>query len=57
MCPSDYWLFQFGKADDGTNCEKNFTLDWRKWEAYKGTRFYNGEHTLVVKAVAEPSGR
>jgi len=47
--PCHPWLFQFGKADDGTSCEKQLTLNGNKWEVYKGTRFYNGKHALVVK--------
>ena len=34
---------------DGTSCETEFKLQPRKWQDYKGTRFYDGERTLVVK--------
>ena len=29
--------------------EKNFELQTRKWEEYKGTRYYDGDKALVVE--------
>ena len=49
MRPGHHWFCQFGDAGDGTSCEKEFKLQPRKWQDYKGTRFYNGECALVVK--------
>jgi len=36
---------------------KNRVLQPRKWEEYKGTRFYNGQHALVVKNVDRDSSQ
>jgi len=47
--PGHHWLCQFGEACDGTSCENEFKLQARKWEDYKGTRFYDGERALVFK--------
>ena len=47
--PGDHWLCELGDAGDGTSCEKKFELGPRKWEDYKGTRFYNGDQALVIK--------
>jgi hypothetical protein len=41
-----------GEARDvgnGTSCEKQFNLDHRKCEDYRGTRFYNKDSALVIK--------
>ena len=47
--PGHHWLCELGDAGDGTSCEKKFELGPRKWEDYKGTRFYNGDQALVIK--------
>jgi len=47
--PGHPWLCQFEDAGDGTSCENEFNLQARKWEDYKGTRFYDGEHAVVIK--------
>jgi len=47
--PGHHWLCQFRDACDGTSCENEFNLQARKWEAYKGTRFYECERALVIK--------
>jgi len=47
--PGHHWLCQFWDASDGTSCENEFKLQVRKWEDYKGTRFYDGERALVIK--------
>ena len=47
--PGHHWLCELGDAGDGTSCEKKFELGPRRWEDYKGTRFYNGDQALVIK--------
>jgi hypothetical protein len=32
-----------------TSCEKKFNLSNRKWEDYRGTRFYKGDSVFVIK--------
>ena len=42
-------MLKFGKVAGNMNCvEKEFTLGPRKFEKYKGCRFYNGDCDLVV---------
>ncbi len=47
--PGHHWLCEFGDAGNGTSCEKQFNLDHRKCEDYRGTRFYNKDSALVIK--------
>jgi len=47
--PGHHWVCQFGDACDGTSCENEFKLQARKWEDYKGTRFYDVERALLIK--------
>ena len=47
--PGHHWLCEFGDAGNGTSCEKKFNLSHRKWEDYRGTRFYTGDSALVIK--------
>ena len=49
MRPGHHWLSELGDAGDGTSCENEFKLGARRWEDYKGTRFYHGDQTLVIK--------
>ena len=43
------WILKFGKVDGRDSCvEKEFILGPRKFEEYKGCRFYNGDCNLVV---------
>ena len=50
MRPGHHWNFEFGKAQDGSSCEKLFSLPQRRSGVeYKGTRFYDGQSALVVK--------
>ena len=49
MRPCQHWHCQFGDDCYRTRCEKEFKLQVCKWEDYKGTRFCNGERTLVIK--------
>ena len=46
--PGHHWLFEFGDAGNGTSCEKQFNLDHRKCQDYRGTRFYNEDSALVI---------
>ena len=49
MCPGHHWLLKFGKVAGSMICvEKEFILGPRKFEEYKGCRFYNGDCVLVV---------
>ena len=47
--PGHHWLCEFGDAGNGTSCEKQFNLDHRKCEDYRGTHFYNKDSALVIK--------
>ena len=50
-CPGHNWILKFGigKVDGIMSCvEKEFILGPRKYEKYKGRRFYNGDCALVV---------
>ena len=49
MRPGHHWLFEFGDAGNGTSCVKQFNLEHRKWEDYRGTRVYNEDCALVIK--------
>ena len=47
--PGHHWLLKFGKvAGSDSYVEKEFILVPRKFEEYKGCRFYNGDCDLVV---------
>ena len=47
--PGHFWLLKLGKVAGSDSCvEKEFILGPRKFEEYKGCRFYNGECSLVV---------
>ncbi len=49
VCPGHHWLLKFGKvAGSDSRVEKEFILGARKFEEYKGCRFYNGDCALVV---------
>ena len=48
MCPGYNWLQKFGKVGGRMRCVEEFMWDPRKFEEYKGRRFYNGDYTLVV---------
>ncbi len=37
MRPDHHWLCEFGDAGNGTSCERQFNLDHRKCEDYRGT--------------------
>ena len=47
--PGHQWFYEFCDVSDDTSCEKEFKLTNHRSEDYKGTRFYNGGRTLVVK--------
>jgi hypothetical protein len=49
MRPGHHWLCEFGDAGNGTSCERQFNLDHRRCEDYRGTRFYNKDSALVIK--------
>ncbi len=43
-------LGRFGTVPGSMSCvEKNFELKTRKWEEYKGTRYYDGDKVLVFE--------
>ena len=49
VCPGHNWLLKFGKVPGNMSCvEKEFKLDPRKCEEYKGVRFGDGDCVLVV---------
>ncbi len=47
--PGHHWLCEFGDTGNDTSCEKQFNLDHRKCEDYRGTCFYNKDSALVIK--------
>ena len=47
--PGHYWIFEFGEASQGSSVEKEFHLQGRRSEVYKGTRFTHGDKCLIVK--------
>ena len=49
MRPGHHWLCEFGDAGNGTSCVKQFNLEHRKWEDYRGTHVYNEDCALVIK--------
>jgi hypothetical protein len=47
--PGHHWLLKFGQVAGSDSCvEKELILGPRKFEEYKGSRFYNGDFALVV---------
>ena len=45
--PGHHWIFEFGDAGEGSNCEKLFSLPQRRsGVVYKGTCFYHGDQAL-----------
>ncbi len=49
-CDLDTFGYKFGTVPGSMNCvEKKFQLQDHKWEEYRGTRYYDGDNTLVVE--------
>ncbi len=49
MRPGHNWMLKFGTVAGSMSClEKEFILGPRKFEEYKGRRFYNVDYNLVV---------
>jgi hypothetical protein len=45
-----FWISKLGTVPGSMSCvEKKFELQGRKWEEYKGTRYSDGDSTLVVE--------
>ena len=50
MRPGHFWICKFGTVPGSMSCvEKKFDLQSRKWEEYKGTRYYDGDRALAVE--------
>ncbi len=50
MWSGHFWICKFGTVPGSMICvEKKFELQGRKWEDYRGTRYYDGDSTLVVE--------
>jgi hypothetical protein len=50
MHPGQFWICKLGTVLGRMSCvEKKFELQVRKWEEYKGTRYYDGDSALVVE--------
>ena len=48
--PGHFWICKFGTVPGSMSCvEKKFEIQTRKWEEYKGTRYYDGDRPLVVE--------
>ena len=44
------YVFKFGTVPGRMTCvEKKLEIQTRKWEEYKGTRYYDGDRVLVVE--------
>ena len=46
--PGHDWIFEFGKAQDGSSSEKFCSMQQRNKVEYKVTLFYDGQSALVV---------
>ncbi len=47
-CPGHFWICKFLTFPGSMNCvEKKFEIQTRKWEEYRGTRYYDGDSALV----------
>jgi hypothetical protein len=45
-----FWICKFGTVPGSMICvEKKFEFQGRKWEEYRGTRYYDGDSALVVE--------
>ncbi len=50
LSPGHFWVCKFGTVPGNMSCvEKKIELKTRKWEEYKGTRYYDGDKPLVVE--------
>jgi hypothetical protein len=52
MRPGNFWICKLGTFPGSMSCvERKFELQDRKckWEEYKGTRYSDGDSTLVVE--------
>ncbi len=50
LSPGHFWIWKFGTVPGSMSCvEEKFELQTRKWEEYRGTRYYDGKKTLVVE--------
>jgi hypothetical protein len=50
MSPGHLWICKLGTVPGIMNCvEKKFEVQDHKWEEYKGTRYSDGDRTLVVE--------
>jgi hypothetical protein len=50
MWSGHFWICKLGTVPDSMNCvEKKLELQVRKWEEYKGTRYFDGDITLVFE--------
>ena len=50
MRPGHFWICKFGTVPGSMSCvEQKFELQGRKWEEYRGTRYYDGDSALVVE--------
>ncbi len=48
--PGHFWICKFVTVPGSMSCvEKKFELQTRKWEEYKGTRYYDVDKALVVE--------
>ena len=48
--PGHFWISKFGTVPGSMRCvEEKFEIQSRKWEQYKGTRYYDGDRSLVVE--------
>jgi hypothetical protein len=49
MWSGHFWICKLGTVHGSMRCvEKNFELQGRKWEEFKGTRYSDRDNTLVV---------
>ena len=48
MCPGHFWICKFETVSGNMSSVEKKSQS-RKWEEYKGTRYYDGDRTLVVE--------
>ena len=55
--PGHFWIFEFGEASQGSSVEKEFHLQARRSEVYKGTRFTDGDNVTSAQKLSSQCQR
>jgi hypothetical protein len=52
MWTGHFWICKFGTVPGSMSCvEKKFELQGRKWEEYRGTRYYDGDRASAPSSL------